>query len=79
MFSTFSAATPLDLLRYRSRQGADPEGRPRGDSAVQASLGGYYVNDMNLFGRTWQVQVQAEADDRASVDDIIGSTRPVPG
>ena len=29
--------------------------------ALQASLGGYYVNDMNLFGRTWQVQVQAEA------------------
>ena len=25
---------------------------------------------MNLFGRTWQVQVQAEAADRASVDDI---------
>jgi multidrug efflux pump subunit AcrB len=28
------------------------------------------VNDINLFGRTWQVQVQAEARDRASVDDI---------
>ena len=38
--------------------------------ALQASLGGYYVNDMNLFGRTWQVQVQAEAEDRASIDDI---------
>jgi len=25
---------------------------------------------MNLFGRFWQVQVQAEADDRASIDDI---------
>ena len=39
--------------------------------ALQASLGGFYVNDMNLFGRTWQVQVQAEASDRASVDDIF--------
>src|SRR5262249_56189176 len=38
--------------------------------ALQTSLGGFYVNDMNLFGRTWQVQVQAEAEDRASVDDI---------
>ena len=38
--------------------------------ALQASLGGYYVNDMNLFGRTWQVQVQAEAADRTSIDDI---------
>jgi multidrug efflux pump subunit AcrB len=38
--------------------------------ALQASLGGYYVNDMNLFGRTWQVQVQAEAQDRSTIDDI---------
>ena len=38
--------------------------------ALQASLGGFYVNDMNLFGRTWQVQVQAEAEDRRSIDDI---------
>ena len=33
-------------------------------------LGGYYVNNMNLFGRTWQVQVQADAVDRSSIDDI---------
>ena len=28
------------------------------------------MNDMNIFGRTWQVQVQAEAEDRTSIDDI---------
>jgi len=39
--------------------------------ALQASLGGYFVNNVNLFGRTWQVQVQAEASDRARVDDIF--------
>jgi multidrug efflux pump subunit AcrB len=38
--------------------------------ALQASLGGIYVNDINLFGRRWQVNVQAEASDRASIDDI---------
>jgi multidrug efflux pump subunit AcrB len=38
--------------------------------ALQASLGGYFVNNMNLFGRTWQVQVEAEAADRARIDDI---------
>jgi multidrug efflux pump subunit AcrB len=38
--------------------------------ALQASLGGFYVNDMNLFGRRWQVQIQAEAADRANVEDI---------
>ena len=26
---------------------------------------------MNLFGRTWQVQVQAEASDRSNIDDIF--------
>ena len=33
-------------------------------------LGGSYVNDFNLFGRTWQVTVQGEAVDRAKIDDI---------
>jgi len=28
------------------------------------------VNDINLFGRRWQVNVQAEGVDRRSVDDI---------
>jgi multidrug efflux pump subunit AcrB len=31
----------------------------------------YFVNSINLFGRTWQVQVQAEASDRSRVDDIF--------
>jgi multidrug efflux pump subunit AcrB len=71
VFSTFSAATPsifLDIDRDKAQiLKVDPSAIFQ---ALQASLGGYYVNDMNLFGRTWQVQVQAEADDRASVDDI---------
>ena len=33
--------------------------------ALQASLGGFYVNDLNLFGRRWQVNVQAEGGDSA--------------
>ena len=37
---------------------------------LQAALGSAYVNDFNLFGRTWQVQVQAEAADRSGIDDI---------
>jgi multidrug efflux pump len=28
--------------------------------ALQAYLGSYYVNDFNRFGRTWQVNIQAE-------------------
>ena len=30
----------------------------------------FYVNDFNLFGRTWQVNVQADAPFRKRIDDI---------
>jgi multidrug efflux pump subunit AcrB len=39
-------------------------------TALQATLGGIYVNNFNLFGRTWQVNVQGEAADRADIPDI---------
>lgn len=32
--------------------------------SLQAYLGSYYVNDFNRFGRTWQVNVQADAQFR---------------
>jgi hydrophobe/amphiphile efflux-1 (HAE1) family protein len=71
VFSTFSATNPsiyLDIDRDKAQVlGVDISNIFQ---ALQASLGGYYVNDMNLFGRTWQVQVQAEAEDRSKVDDI---------
>ena len=34
-------------------------------------MGGNYANDFNLFGRTWQVKIQADADERKKVDDIF--------
>jgi multidrug efflux pump len=37
---------------------------------LQSTLGSYYVNDFNVFGRTWQVNVQAEKPFRNNVDDI---------
>ncbi len=71
VFSTFSATDPSIYLDI-DRDKAQILGVPLSAvfQALQASLGGYYVNDMNLFGRTWQVQVQAEASDRTSIDDI---------
>jgi hydrophobe/amphiphile efflux-1 (HAE1) family protein len=71
VFSTFSATNPSIYLDI-DREKAQILGVPLDNvfQALQASLGGYYVNNMNLFGRTWQVQVQAEAVDRASIDDI---------
>jgi multidrug efflux pump subunit AcrB len=38
--------------------------------SLQATLGGFYTNDFNLFGRTWQVNVQGESRDRDTVPDI---------
>jgi hydrophobe/amphiphile efflux-1 (HAE1) family protein len=71
VFTTFSATNPsiyLDIDRDKAQiLGVQLSAVFQ---ALQASLGGYFVNNMNLFGRTWQVQVQAEADDRASIDDI---------
>ncbi|MGZ8390925.1 MAG: efflux RND transporter permease subunit, partial [Rhodoplanes sp.] len=71
VFTTFSATNPsiyLDIDRDKAQiLGVELNSVFQ---ALQASLGGFYVNDMNLFGRTWQVQVQAEAADRSRVDDI---------
>jgi hydrophobe/amphiphile efflux-1 (HAE1) family protein len=71
VYSTFSAATPSIYLSIdRDKAQILKVNLSEIFQALQASLGGYYVNDMNLFGRTWQVQVQAESQDRSSIDDI---------
>jgi len=71
VFTTFSATNPSIYLDV-DRDKAQILGVPLNTvfQALQASLGGYYVNDINLYGRRWQVQVQAEAEDRSKVDDI---------
>lgn len=38
---------------------------------MQTMLGGVYVNDFNLYGRTWQVNVQGDVSDRSVLDDIF--------
>src|SRR5262249_48838754 len=37
---------------------------------LQVFMGGYYVNDFNRFGRTWQVNVQAEPRFRVSAESV---------
>jgi multidrug efflux pump subunit AcrB len=39
-------------------------------TTLQVYLGSLYVNDFNLFGRTWQVIVQAEGPFRNEVEDV---------
>src|ERR1700687_1008237 len=62
VFSTFSATNPSIYLDV-DRDKVQILGVQLKDvcQALQASLGGYFVNNTNLLGLTWQVQVQAEA------------------
>jgi len=71
VFSTFAADTPQVYLDI-DRDKAQVLGVKVSDifNALQSTLGGFYVNDFNLFGRTWQVNVQAEAKNRDAIDDI---------
>jgi HAE1 family hydrophobic/amphiphilic exporter-1 len=39
-------------------------------NTLQSNLGSAYVNDFNLFGRTWRVMVQADQQFRGKVTDI---------
>ena len=49
-------------------------------STLQVYLGSAYVNDFNLFGRTWRVYAQADGDFRRTVEDITNlKTRNVRG
>ena len=71
VFSTFTATNPsvyLDIDRAK----AQALGLNMADvfTALQATLGGIYVNNFNLFGRTWQVNVQGDASDRRDIPDI---------
>lgn len=39
-------------------------------NTLSATMGTYYVNDFNKFGRTWQVLMSADAEYRRSPEDI---------
>ena len=71
VFSTFSATSPSIFLDI-DREKAQALGLSINDvfTALQATLGGIYVNDFNLFGRVWQVNVEGEAADRTDIPSI---------
>ena len=39
-------------------------------ATLQGTMGSRYVNDFNRFGRTWQVNVQADPKFRANLEDV---------
>jgi hydrophobe/amphiphile efflux-1 (HAE1) family protein len=71
VFSTYAAAAPSIYLDI-DRDKAQALGLSISDvfTTLQATLGGYFINNFNLFGRTWQVNLQAEAADRRDISDL---------
>ena len=71
VYSTYAADTPQIYLDI-DRDKAQVLGVKISDifNALQSTLGSFYVNDFNVFGRTWQVNVQAETPFRDNTDDI---------
>ncbi|MFY9941854.1 MAG: multidrug efflux RND transporter permease subunit [Desulfobacterales bacterium] len=69
--STFRADVP-QIFAEVDRTKAKTLGVPLTSvfNTMQAYLGSAYVNDFNKFGRTWQVQVQADHEFRNKPEDI---------
>jgi hydrophobe/amphiphile efflux-1 (HAE1) family protein len=72
VFSVFENSTPQLYLDI-DRQKAQLLGINVSDvfSALQIYLGSSYVNDFNLFGRTFRVTAQANADSRMTTKDVL--------
>ncbi|WP_045213412.1 efflux RND transporter permease subunit [Desulfonatronovibrio magnus] len=70
-FTTFSMNVPQLMLEL-DRDKAKNMGVPLTEiySALQAFLGGLYINDLNKFGRTYRVMLQAQPEFRARPEDI---------
>ena len=71
VFSTYRADTPQIYLDI-DRDKAQVLGVKVGDifAALQSTFGSYYINNFNIFGRTWQVNVEADTSFRNHLDDI---------
>jgi len=71
LFCSFRADTPWLFLDI-DRDQAKTLGVSTTEifNTLQVYLGSLYVNDFNRFGRTWQVNVQADADYRQRKEDI---------
>jgi hydrophobe/amphiphile efflux-1 (HAE1) family protein len=71
LFSTFRASVPqiyVNVDRVKAKQ----QNVEVSDifQALQVYLGGLYINDFNYLGRTWHVMAQADAQFRATVNQV---------
>lgn len=71
VYTTFSAGTPqikVDIDRERAEMlGVSSE---EINSAVETYFGSSYINDFNLYGRTYRVTAQADLAFRKTADDL---------
>ncbi len=70
-FTTFNAGTPqvfVDVDRDKAQMLKVPVDRIF--EAMRVYMGSAYVNDFNMFGRTYRVTAQAEGDFRLSQDNV---------
>jgi HAE1 family hydrophobic/amphiphilic exporter-1 len=71
MTTTYRASVPQVFAKvdrdHMLKMGVDP-----GDlyAALQANMGGSYINDFNRFGRQWKVYLSADPDYRTRAEDI---------
>ncbi|HWJ74799.1 MAG TPA: multidrug efflux RND transporter permease subunit [Kaistia sp.] len=71
LFSSFSTTTPqFDYDLDRNKAKLLGLNLPDVFNTLQIYLGSLYVNDFNLFGRTFRVTIQADKDARAGAADI---------
>ncbi len=71
LFTSFRANTPwlsLDIDRDQAKLAGVSIAELF--NTLQVYLGSLYINDFNLFGRTWQVNVQGEASFRKQIADL---------
>jgi multidrug efflux pump subunit AcrB len=71
LFTSFRADTPwlqLDINRQQARMLGVSTAEIF--TTLQVNIGSLYVNDFNRFGRTWQVNLQAEQGFRKTADDL---------
>jgi HAE1 family hydrophobic/amphiphilic exporter-1 len=71
VFSTYGANAPslyLDIDRHK----AQSLGLNINEifTTLQATSGSYFINDFNLFDRTWQVNLEGDAAHRRQVQDL---------
>jgi multidrug efflux pump subunit AcrB len=71
VFNSFRANTPqlyIDIDRTKCKSmGVELK---QVFDALQIYMGGVYVNDINKFGRTWQVNAQADPEFRVDADTV---------